>query len=555
MGLGSVNGKGLLAGGVLIAIAVGGWLWERARLPKPQMPELTAAPKEEVAAEVSKPVLAQPEPVALEPEAEVVSAEMGVDSVDAENADLLADEATTTSEVVVEQEPVTENVDVIAPVMETARVDADGSAIIAGKAEPGQVVRILIDGAVAAETIADSAGNYAVLFDVDPSDAARVISVAIGEGDSVVVSEQDLIVMPNQVRQPEPVVVAEVEQEAADTVDPVLDVDVSTQNVTETNDGALSEVVAEIAQTAPETVETVKSDDAKAATETGVIEVVKVAEATQDIQETVVEAATEAQQELVDTVANKEVAAAQETQDAQLEEVAKVETTDEPALSQVEASVSEEAVALSDDTTQPEKVSEAVPVEETQPEVAPTVLLASKEGVKVVQPSTEKAKDITLDAISYSDQGDVTLSGRANAEARVQIYLDNTLSTSTASDAQGDWETNLDNVEPGVYTLRVDEVDATSKVTSRIELPFKREDREKLAEQAELKAGEPIKSVTVQPGFTLWAIARERYGEGILYVRVFDANRDKIRDPDLIYPGQIFDLPEDQVEDQTSDNG
>ena len=39
------------------------------------------------------------------------------------------------------------------------------------------------------------------------------------------------------------------------------------------------------------------------------------------------------------------------------------------------------------------------------------------------------------------------------------------------------------------------------------------------------------------------AIAKERYGDGILYVEVFDANRDKIRDPDLIYPGQIFVLP------------
>ena len=50
---------------------------------------------------------------------------------------------------------------------------------------------------------------------------------------------------------------------------------------------------------------------------------------------------------------------------------------------------------------------------------------------------------------------------------------------------------------------------------------------------------------TVQPGATLWAIAEERYGEGILYVTVFEANRDRIRNPDLIYPGQVFILPEE----------
>jgi nucleoid-associated protein YgaU len=51
-------------------------------------------------------------------------------------------------------------------------------------------------------------------------------------------------------------------------------------------------------------------------------------------------------------------------------------------------------------------------------------------------------------------------------------------------------------------------------------------------------------TVTVQPGFTLWEIARERFGDGILYVQVYEANKDRIRDPDLIYPGQVFAVPE-----------
>ena len=50
-------------------------------------------------------------------------------------------------------------------------------------------------------------------------------------------------------------------------------------------------------------------------------------------------------------------------------------------------------------------------------------------------------------------------------------------------------------------------------------------------------------SVTVQPGFTLWGIAKTEFGDGVLYVQVFEANKDKIRDPDLIYPGQVFTLP------------
>lgn len=50
-------------------------------------------------------------------------------------------------------------------------------------------------------------------------------------------------------------------------------------------------------------------------------------------------------------------------------------------------------------------------------------------------------------------------------------------------------------------------------------------------------------TITVQPGFTLWGIAEQNFGDGVAYVQVFEANKDKIRDPDLIYPGQVFTIP------------
>ena len=49
--------------------------------------------------------------------------------------------------------------------------------------------------------------------------------------------------------------------------------------------------------------------------------------------------------------------------------------------------------------------------------------------------------------------------------------------------------------------------------------------------------------ITVQPGYTLWGIAERNLGKGVLYVKVFQANRDQIRDPNLIYPGQVFAVP------------
>src|SRR5262249_55436187 len=49
--------------------------------------------------------------------------------------------------------------------------------------------------------------------------------------------------------------------------------------------------------------------------------------------------------------------------------------------------------------------------------------------------------------------------------------------------------------------------------------------------------------VIIQPGNNLWRLSRVIYGKGISYTVIYEANKDQIRDPDLIYPGQIFATP------------
>ena len=152
--------------------------------------------------------------------------------------------------------------------------------------------------------------------------------------------------------------------------------------------------------------------------------------------------------------------------------------------------------------------------------------------------------NISIDTIGYSDDGSVQLSGRATGrDGSVRVYLDNTAMIDLPVDARGRWRGDLPHVDGGVYTLRVDEMSPQGEVVSRAETPFKREDPAVLAAQSGPQDA-PVKAVTVQTGNTLWAIARDRYGEGVMYVRVFEANRDAIRDPDLIYPGQVFNLPD-----------
>jgi nucleoid-associated protein YgaU len=183
---------------------------------------------------------------------------------------------------------------------------------------------------------------------------------------------------------------------------------------------------------------------------------------------------------------------------------------------------------------------------------APTVLQADADGIRVVQgtPSLNTPQvdeNIALDAITYDPEGEVQLSGRAVGDGAVQVYINNEPLTASPVTQGGDWRIDLPSIDTGIYTLRIDEVDEAGDVVSRLETPFKREEASDvaavLAEETSVEGFE-VAVRTVQPGATLWAIAEETLGNGIFYVEVFEANSDLIRDPNLIYPGQIFRMPE-----------
>lgn len=173
---------------------------------------------------------------------------------------------------------------------------------------------------------------------------------------------------------------------------------------------------------------------------------------------------------------------------------------------------------------------------------APRLFRAGREGLSVIAtPTTEPQvrQDLGIDAISYDAAGAVSLAGTGARDAELRIYLDNQPVQFTQVDQAGAWSSPLPNVESGIYVLRIDAVAEDGTVESRVETPFQLT----APEIAAASRRDGVTAITVQPGFTLWAISEGYFGEGVQYVQIFESNRDQIRDPDLIFPGQVFNLP------------
>ena len=387
-----------------------------------------------------------------------------------------------------------EKITIYPPKLETVRIDDDGTALVAGTAYPGSILEILVDEEVVESITLGQKGNFAVLFDIELKDRPQVISIRSVDGETVLVSDETMIVAPK---------------------------------------------IVELAQVDPAANQTEKqSEGAENPTEVG--------SSLQDKSETTSEQ-NSSNDLAAETDLEEETDKAAEENNMSNDDVVKADLTNKtPQLAQPTEEKIEEGVQqiLTQEPTESDLISNTVSNAADQP----TVLLADSEGVKVVQGGTTGPNvmtDVMFDTINYSKDGDVAVTGRGTPESIVHFYLDNSPVASTAVDQAGYWSADLSDVEAGVYTLRLDQLDQAGKVSSRIESPFKRENRSVLVDQMrDIASPARINVITVQPGNTLWAISRERYGRGILYVQVFDANKDKIRNPDLIYPGQIFDLPD-----------
>ena len=462
-----------------------------------------------------------------------------------------------------------------APKFDVVRIETDGSALIAGQADGRGYVVLSVDGVEQPEARADLSGNgQFVIFAFLPSTAdqqALRLHLYAEDGSGPVASVQTVFVAPAT----------------------------AVSSGTESAAAAVEEEIA--ASEGPEAESEMASTEAKS---------------------TNLEAAAA-------QAANAYAAPVAEAYAAPVAEAYAA-----PVAEAAAAPGAEEVTASKEPESETELASTDMGSSDAEATLPPaTVILADKNGVRVLQDGApaEVAPAVTIDTISYSSNGDVILGGRGQAGNFVRIYLDNQSIATSEIAMDGYWAVELSDIEPGIYTLRIDELNPAGDVVSRAETPFKREAAEELAElmaveteaeeprfkvpsesavvaKAEDEEAQPAVQVetetvpekplaqavtqvevnvqpevaaldgqdeqssnggsavvedlpaetapalrvpskkfrvrTVQPGSTLWAIAKESYGAGIEYFKVFEANKERIRDPDLIYPGQVFEIPD-----------
>ncbi len=202
------------------------------------------------------------------------------------------------------------------------------------------------------------------------------------------------------------------------------------------------------------------------------------------------------------------------------------------------------------DAARAERAAEAAPrrerplTEGSASQAAPgplTLLVPQAQAAPVVALQAPSRARLALDLVDYGVEGDIRFAGSAPPGAVVRLYVNDRHLGDATADAAGRWSfTAGSRLPPGRYTLRVDQLEANGRVASRVEQPFLREPPPVIAAAAAAPADSRH---IVQPGHTLWRIARENYGRGARFTLIYAANREQIRDPHRIFPGQVFALP------------
>ncbi len=185
---------------------------------------------------------------------------------------------------------------------------------------------------------------------------------------------------------------------------------------------------------------------------------------------------------------------------------------------------------------------------------------------------------LAIRSVELENGSGLFASGLAPPGTDVRVYLNNSRVADVAAAPAGAWTVTVrKGLAAGHYAVRADALKPDHSVDARVEVPFDVPRTEATGtEPATLPPdarladagsgmGNPATEPTTSPpgvkqpdavldhvdtelvsrGDNLWGISRKRLGHGTRYTEIYAANVTQIRDPKLVYPGQVFVLPRD----------
>ena len=488
-----------------------------------------------------------------------------------------AAEAAASSDVVATQAPAKADAapaaaavpaETVVPIFDLVRVEPTGDAVIAGRSEPDAKVEILSGKDIVADGKANDTGSWAIVLADPLKPGAHDLSVRVtGKDGKVASSEQsvavsvpeggngDVLVVLNQPGSPSTVLQVPGLEEAQAKL---ADAGVDPAEATSSQQVAAAE--APVAAPTPAVEPPTSASATATATAGNETTPATTAEPAAPIaaEPTATPAATPATVEIPAPPADMLVAAATPA----LTPAAEAKPS-EPATAQAAPQAAETPAAAPADAgaapadAAPAAAPQAEPAAapQAEPAVAPKVEPAA---TPQAEPVATPAPTVTIDAVELENGKSFYAAGSAASGAVIRLYVDDKAVGDTKAD-KGRWlYQGKVELAPGKHLVRIDQIGADGAVIARAEVPFQiAEDglsaptlasgvgsaQAGAGSAGEAKPAEP-ETLIIRRGDNLWMIAKRLYGKGIRYSTIYQANTDQIRNPDLIYPGQVFVIPE-----------
>lgn len=487
-----------------------------------------------------------------------------------------AAEAAASSDVVATQAPAKADAapaaaaapaETVVPIFDLVRVEPTGDAVIAGRSEPDAKVEILSGKDIVADGKANDTGSWAIVLADPLKPGAHDLSVRVtGKDGKVASSEQsvavsvpeggngDVLVVLNQPGSPSTVLQVPGLEEAQAKL---ADAGVDPAEATSSQQVAAAE--APVAAPTPAVEPPTSASATATATAGNETTPATTAEPAAPIaaEPTATPAATPATVEIPAPPADMLVAAATPA----LAPAAEAKPS-EPVTAQAAPQAAETPAAPADAGAAPAGAAPAAAPQaepaaapQAEPAVAPK---AEPAATPQAEPVATPAPTVTIDAVELENGKSFYAAGSAASGAVIRLYVDDKAVGDTKAD-KGRWlYQGKVELAPGKHLVRIDQIGTDGAVIARAEVPFQiAEDglsaptlasgvgsaQAGAGSAGEAKPAEP-ETLIIRRGDNLWMIAKRLYGKGIRYSTIYQANTDQIRNPDLIYPGQVFVIPE-----------